>query len=335
MANYTEHYGLHQWEGTDNFLREDFNEDFEKIDTALAEVNSSLQTALADAKSDLQADILNNSYNLYNLMLQNYYEGKSVDYKIGLYMDGFLVSEEREERSLSDSLMAYDDNLYLSVAGQSNVVWAATTNTRETTGNSGNTLSHTLEGAGVLTGVTLYVASGTTTSYNTIRCIVNSEIVETGTIYYSNSTGNTVTYLLETPIPLSTGDEVYFSLPSVTTYGMTYYTSSTNGISLAATMLFTSHSGSTGSATYSDTMGIDWSQCHLWVRYTGGSIGASLGGSAMTLVETQSAQTLDGQQCSESYLTGDGGSDQLNFVLSCQRTGDSDMIVYDYGLIFV
>ena len=35
MANYTEHYQLHQWEPGDAFLRTDFNEDLEKIDTAL------------------------------------------------------------------------------------------------------------------------------------------------------------------------------------------------------------------------------------------------------------------------------------------------------------
>ena len=35
MANYTEHYQLHQWEGSDPFLRTDFNEDLAKIDTAL------------------------------------------------------------------------------------------------------------------------------------------------------------------------------------------------------------------------------------------------------------------------------------------------------------
>ncbi|WP_158094707.1 hypothetical protein [Flavonifractor sp. An52] len=36
MANYTEHYQLHQWEGSDPFLRTDFNEDLKKIDAALA-----------------------------------------------------------------------------------------------------------------------------------------------------------------------------------------------------------------------------------------------------------------------------------------------------------
>ena len=35
LATYTEHYGLHQWESTDDFLRTDFNTDFAKIDAAI------------------------------------------------------------------------------------------------------------------------------------------------------------------------------------------------------------------------------------------------------------------------------------------------------------
>ena len=37
MATYTPNYGLHQWVPEDNFLRTDFNEDFQKIDTALGQ----------------------------------------------------------------------------------------------------------------------------------------------------------------------------------------------------------------------------------------------------------------------------------------------------------
>lgn len=51
MATYTEHYGLHQWEPNDNFLRTDFNTDFEKIDTALGEtverLNNKIEVVLA------------------------------------------------------------------------------------------------------------------------------------------------------------------------------------------------------------------------------------------------------------------------------------------------
>ena len=35
MASYTANYGLHQWEAADDFLRTDFNTDFEMIDEAL------------------------------------------------------------------------------------------------------------------------------------------------------------------------------------------------------------------------------------------------------------------------------------------------------------
>ena len=36
LASYTEHYGLHQWESSDDFLRTDFNADHALIDEALA-----------------------------------------------------------------------------------------------------------------------------------------------------------------------------------------------------------------------------------------------------------------------------------------------------------
>ena len=35
MAQYTEHFGLHQWESGDPFLRTDFNTDFSRLDTVL------------------------------------------------------------------------------------------------------------------------------------------------------------------------------------------------------------------------------------------------------------------------------------------------------------
>ena len=50
MATYTENYHLHQWVPEDNFLRTDFNTDFQKIDAALAEVE-----ALAGSKCSVVA----------------------------------------------------------------------------------------------------------------------------------------------------------------------------------------------------------------------------------------------------------------------------------------
>ena len=75
MANFTQNYGLHQWEPTDPFLREDFNGDFSTIDAALGRAERSAEA---------------NAYNVYNLMLQNDYEGKYTGYKKALLFDGFL-----------------------------------------------------------------------------------------------------------------------------------------------------------------------------------------------------------------------------------------------------
>lgn len=44
-SNYTEHYGLCQWEATDQVLREEFNEGNRKVDEALAD-NTAAITAL-------------------------------------------------------------------------------------------------------------------------------------------------------------------------------------------------------------------------------------------------------------------------------------------------
>ena len=43
MASYTQNYQLHQWEGSDAFLRTDFNEDFKKIDNGIAQVVGTVQ----------------------------------------------------------------------------------------------------------------------------------------------------------------------------------------------------------------------------------------------------------------------------------------------------
>lgn len=51
MADYTEHYQLHQWQPQDKFLRTDFNEDLQKIDTALNGLAGDL--AQKAAQSDL------------------------------------------------------------------------------------------------------------------------------------------------------------------------------------------------------------------------------------------------------------------------------------------
>ena len=44
MADYTEHYQLHQWQPQDPFLRTDFNEDLQKIDNTLRQLADTAAT---------------------------------------------------------------------------------------------------------------------------------------------------------------------------------------------------------------------------------------------------------------------------------------------------
>lgn len=57
-SNHTQHYGLCQWEATDGVLRVDFNEDNQKIDTALKELEAqdkTLAEALASQAETIQS----------------------------------------------------------------------------------------------------------------------------------------------------------------------------------------------------------------------------------------------------------------------------------------
>ena len=75
MPNYTANYQLHQWVETDPFLRTDFNADFAAIDAALHRNQEALTPVYWD---------------LYNLILQNEYEGKYTGWKRGLHFEGFM-----------------------------------------------------------------------------------------------------------------------------------------------------------------------------------------------------------------------------------------------------
>ena len=57
MASYTSNYQLHQWVPEDDFLRTDFNTDFQKIDTAIRAAK-----AQAEGLASSKAEIVTGSY---------------------------------------------------------------------------------------------------------------------------------------------------------------------------------------------------------------------------------------------------------------------------------
>ena len=69
MATYTSNYQLHQWVPGDNFLRTDFNTDFQKIDAAIKGVETE---ALAEAGKKCELTIgqfTGNGEQYYNMNL--------------------------------------------------------------------------------------------------------------------------------------------------------------------------------------------------------------------------------------------------------------------------
>lgn len=94
MASYTQHYQLHQWEPSDDFLRTDFNDDFKKIDAAIHDSEEGLRTdfdgevsrldaALSAAQQTLRNEFNGNLANV-NTQIQNL-EGKKVELATGSY----------------------------------------------------------------------------------------------------------------------------------------------------------------------------------------------------------------------------------------------------------
>ena len=59
MATYTTNYQLHQWEASDDFLRTDFNTDFQKIDAALGAKAEAEET---QAELEKKAEVVKGTY---------------------------------------------------------------------------------------------------------------------------------------------------------------------------------------------------------------------------------------------------------------------------------
>ena len=85
MANaYTPGFHLNQWAAEDSFLREEFNNDNRILDETLL--------GLAGRTDLLERQVKPLGLEVYNLMLQNYYEGKETGYRQALAFDGFQDS---------------------------------------------------------------------------------------------------------------------------------------------------------------------------------------------------------------------------------------------------
>ena len=98
MATYTPNYGLHQWVPEDQFRREDFNQDFLNMDTALGQVSRKMEA---------------NWNNLYNLLLQHDHEGKYTGWVQGMAFDSFTNDSKIESLTAGFERSNVAPRLYL------------------------------------------------------------------------------------------------------------------------------------------------------------------------------------------------------------------------------
>ena len=97
-SNYTENYGLCQWEAGDAFTRTEFNADNAKLDAALGRTERGMEA---------------NRTNLYNLLLQRDYEGKYTGWKQALIFDGFQDDSKIESLTAGFERSNVAPRLYL------------------------------------------------------------------------------------------------------------------------------------------------------------------------------------------------------------------------------
>lgn len=341
-SNYTANYGLCQWAPENAFLREEFNQDNAKIDAALKETEerAAERAQAAEAKADRALSGLEDqSYNVYNLILQNDYEGKYTGYKKALLYDGFL--DESGIGAKSDSLILKDGRLSLYGTGQGNLSMGSYGTSKKTSAES---QAMTATGAGSVTGFQCKVYNDmAVATADSLRATLSvngevklEELVKTTELEVDES--KTETFTFSQSVSFCAGDVLTLHVKA----GKIMIYAGTDGTHLGGTLLCTPLSGSSGWMT---TGALDlpaFSGARAWARHQGGTLSLSLAGpdgtlSFMPAERRETVELLDGAACTEQAFTLEegGGAGSWTLRLDLSRSPDSEMLVYDYGVVLL
>ena len=324
MAGSTPNYGLHQWEPTDKFLRTDFNTDFSKLDTALGRAERSATA---------------NAYNVYNLMLQNDYEGKYTGYKKALLFDGFLDGSGIAEKS--STLIRSSGVVYLNRYGQSDITIPYTSDYTSILTNTKFPVQ-TLASSGYFTGWTVRTERLTGMEFTAkIDCTVkvNDIVAYQGQIsLHCTVAGGDQKMSLPAPLEIGTGDQLEVSLKVSTSEVCLSYQDSF----LCGVLHFTPASGTSGSLVSHGTALPARNRILAWARHSGGMVGLTvLEGDVeypMIRTGTTTTQNLQNQPCTESAFALDaapeGGLLAVRVDLSLSSEEDAAKL-YDYGVMLL
>ena len=324
----TPNFALNQWLGTDTFARTDFNADNLIIDSALKRLSEEVKAVDPLAS------------NLYNLILQQYYDGKYTGYKKALMFDGFMNFS---------NIASLSQGIYIETASSNKFL------TFDNVGYSGYSTAdpENLNASNVRTWVPEYC---TLASSITICCFTQ----------YSNAT-ITVTITDDSGTVVGTGTKTG-GLPGLQNFvtipfnSPVYFTAKRNyTIAVTCTADLTIRRATNSSVLYfslacSPTLknsgsclskpadiGNDYTRAIAWVRYSGGSVGLGLivGESELdfSLAATYPARTVDDAvACTEAAFeleVPEGLSGETAVRLKLDKNGESNVQVFDYGVLLI
>ena len=325
MAEFTPNYGLHQWEPTDPFLREDFNRDFSTIDAALGRAERSAEA---------------NAYNVYNLMLQNDYEGKYTGYKKALLFDGFLDESDIAEKS--EALIHTGTQMVLTRQGQRDID-AGYSSTYDSFAHSPVPRVETVTAGGLFTGWTVKLLA----SYEFSTPPIQYTISRNGTALFNGSwevsvttTGTLYTMTLSQPIPVTLGDEIQITLRCSNSAVNLF--KAADGSAVGGVFHFTPLGGAAASLVGQDALLPPRNRILAWVRHSGCKAAVTLLDGdleyPLALTGTAETQNLQHEPCTESaFVLEDapaGPSLALRVELDLDEEADCARL-YDYGAVLL
>lgn len=330
-SGYTANYGLCQWQPEDKFLREEFNQDNEKIDTALEATAKKADQALGGLEDQ--------GYNIYNLILRDYYEGKYTGYKRALIFDGFL--DGSMTASISSGVVRSQNKLTLDRTGQGDIPLGYSGQSTSYVGG-GSTATCTAGGSGRITGFrlkTIHEQGLTATGSATWKLYKNGEQAAQGTSQLRFGATAEEQVISISSVAVSKGDTFYFYIQTSAGVHELYTTS--NGL-LGGTFLITS-TGTTGGTVTTPSLALpERTTLRAWVRYSGGTVGLSVQGAAglVPMVQTGTRTTTEpeGASCTEAEFLLEQSVPQdeyLSFQLIMDVGNASVMYVYDYGILLI
>lgn len=356
-SNYTTNYGLCQWESGDQFIRSEFNQDNQKIDTALKRVadtaaadlqavrvqlQSAAQTAQSTAEQALDA-LVPVAYNVYNLALRQELEGKVTGWKQALLFDGFR--DKAGIDTMSEALVIGGGGVVLSKSLSGTQEVANGTSYQYSTSSLSTAEAVTAPGGAYLTRIKCVWKAES--SYQVGEQSLSFGFYVNGTLHHSESHSlyfNTVQqegYVdLTTRVPVATGDSVHFTCSSLGThYKMPIVRDSNQRI--YAGYVFQGTNATSGTII---TKPIDLpagKELRIWARHIGGSVSLRHYNGTSPRVPPLSASrsTVDpnGTACTEDEFRViaplPAGSNYLMFTIKLESSDQAKLL--DYGAVLL